>query len=108
MLSRNFNADILDKYPFPLAGTYGRFVDQREASAQHAALLSLFEALLKYVTAAALGQYLQQGGADATLLPAVAALKRPSLGHWAAVLRRVLGWRGQQGRVISRHSDHHL
>src|SRR3954452_11006795 len=96
MPALNYNEDLLDQYPHLLAGTYARFVDEREVSAQHSLLLALFEALLKYVTAAALGQYLQAGGADLAISSAMAGMRRPSLGHWAGLLRQVLAWRRQQ------------
>jgi predicted ATPase len=92
-----YNEDLLGKYPQPLAGAYARFIDERDPAAQHALLLALFEALLKYLAAAALGQYRARGGSDPAVEGSLPALRHPSLGHWAGLLRQLLAWQRQTG-----------
>jgi hypothetical protein len=48
MRTTDYHEDLLDQYPQPLAATYARYLDQPDTTAQHAVLLALFEALLKY------------------------------------------------------------
>jgi hypothetical protein len=92
-----YREDLLDRYPQPLAATYARVLAVRDPALQHSTVLALFEALLKYVTAAALAQYLQTAPPPADLTAALANLHRPSLGHWAGLLRAVLTTRRRQG-----------
>jgi predicted ATPase len=87
-----YRQDILDTYPQPLAATYARFVEQREPASQHTVLLALFEALLKYLAAAAAGHHLYLGSQDPAVQAAFGPLRRASLGHWAALLRASLAW----------------
>src|SRR5215212_7758200 len=96
MRTTGYHEDLLDQYPQPLAATYARYLDQPDTTAQHAVLLALFEALLKYTTVAALAQYLHDGGDDPALHQTLAGLRRPSLGHWAGLLRQILAYRRQQ------------
>src|SRR4051794_35811524 len=92
-MGSSYNEDILDNYPQPLAATYARFIDQRAPAAQHNLLLALFECPLKYLAAAATAQYLALHGEDTAVRDTLSRLAHPSLGHWAALLRDVLGWR---------------
>jgi predicted ATPase len=92
-----YREDLLDHYPQPLAGTYARLFAAREPSLHYSTLLALFEVLLKYVTVAALGQYLLLPGPAPAVTAALPSLHRPSLGHWAGLLRVVLTTRRQQG-----------
>jgi predicted ATPase len=95
-MTASYNEDLLDALPQHLAGTYARFIDQRDAAAQHTLLLALFEAMLKYWAAAAAAQYTVLAGDDPTVRDALARLQHPSLGHWAGLLRSVLAWRRRQ------------
>jgi len=92
----SYSQEILDQYPQPLAATYARFLDQRDPAAQHTLLLALFEALLKYLAAAAAAQYLAADGDDPAVNTALGHLRRASLGHWAALLRASLAWWSRQ------------
>jgi non-specific serine/threonine protein kinase len=92
----SYSQEILDQYPQPLAATYARFLDQRDPAAQHTLLLALFEALLKYLAAAAAARYLAADGDDPAVAAALGHLRRPSLGHWAALLRSSLAWWARQ------------
>jgi predicted ATPase len=91
-----YRQDILETYPQPLAATYARFVEQRDPASQHAVLLVLFEALLKYLAAVAASQHLRLGGQDPDVQAALDHLRRPSLGHWAALLRASVAWWSKQ------------
>src|SRR5690349_2635314 len=96
IMQPTYKEGILDRYPQPLAAAYTRFIDQRDPASRHAGLLALFEALLKYLAAAAAGEYLAQAGDEDEVNAALGTLRRPSLGHWAALLRLSLAWWGKQ------------
>src|SRR4051794_17444174 len=95
----SYSQEILDKYPQPLAATYARFIDEREVAAQHTLLLASFEVLLKYLAAAAATQYLSLDDEHPALNAALGSLRRPSLGHWSALLRAGMSWWSQQRRA---------
>ena len=97
MAAIHYREDLLDQYPQPLAGTYARVLAARDPALRSSTLLALFEGLLKYITAAALAQYLQTPAPAPAVLALLPNLHRPSLGHWAGVLRTVLTARRQQG-----------
>jgi non-specific serine/threonine protein kinase len=95
-MTASYNEDLLDSLPQHLAGTYARFIDQRDPAAQHTLLLALFESMLKYWAAAAAAQYTMLAGDDLTVRESLTRLQHPSLGHWAGLLRSVLAWRRRQ------------
>ena len=92
----SYSQEILDQYPQPLGATYARFLDQRDPAAQHTLLLALFEALVKYLAAAAAARYLAADSDDPAVNTALGHLRRSSLGHWAALLRSSLAWWARQ------------
>ena len=93
MSTNGFREELLNTYPQLLAGTYARFIDQPDPTAEHTLLLALFEVTLKYLAAVVVAQYRPLGFSDPAVDEALTRLPHPSLGHWAALLRAVLAAR---------------
>ena len=56
MSTNGFREELLNTYPQLLAGTYARFIDQPDPTAEHTLLLALFEVTLKYLAAVVVAQ----------------------------------------------------
>src|SRR5271154_2412112 len=73
--------------PLPLAQAWRRTLYAETPAAAHERALFLLEAMLKYLGAAAASAWMARGAEGAAGRRACEALVRPSLGHWAGILR---------------------
>jgi tetratricopeptide (TPR) repeat protein/tRNA A-37 threonylcarbamoyl transferase component Bud32 len=78
---------LLAALPLPLAQSWRRTLLADTPAQQHERALYTLEAVLKYAASVAAVAWVSRGSADATAQTACEALVRPSLGHWAAMLR---------------------
>ena len=89
-----YRQDILDTYPQPLAATYARFIEQRDPASQtpscspSSRCCSSTWPLLHPANPSAAARFLRS-------TQRCSPLRRPSLGHWAALLRVGLAGVGQ-------------
>jgi ABC transport system ATP-binding/permease protein len=95
------DAEIGDRYPYPLVATYDRALFQApDPSEAHEYLIDLVEMTLKYLAAIAMAQYFRDGVPDATINHDLKGLQRPSLGQWQGWLRDILRFYERDQRAI--------
>jgi serine/threonine protein kinase len=78
---------LLAALPLPLAQAWRRTLYAESPAAAHERALYALEAVLKYAASVAAAAWVSQGSASDAARGACEALVRPSLGHWAAILR---------------------
>lgn len=81
---------ILHEYPYPIAKCYERMLRARAAAERLDQARYLFEVTLKYSACLAIADYMRSSQADDSTRDSLACLARPSLGHWANLLRQCL------------------
>jgi DeoR/GlpR family transcriptional regulator of sugar metabolism len=90
MTATNVQQTILHEYPYPIAKCYERMLRARTAADRCDQARYLFEVTLKYSACLAIADYIRSGQTDEATRASLACLARPSLGHWANLLRQCL------------------
>lgn len=90
MTTTAVNHKILHDFPFPIAKAYEGLLKVRSASERCDQSRFLFEATLRFCASIAIADFLANKQPDATMQDSFLALQRPSLGHWAKLLRQCL------------------
>src|SRR5262245_9605742 len=78
---------LLANLPLPLAQAWRRVLYQHNPTELHERALFALEALLKYTASVAAAAWVARGAEGELVRRACGALVKPSLGHWAAILR---------------------
>ncbi|MBN2491669.1 MAG: hypothetical protein JXQ29_12540, partial [Planctomycetes bacterium] len=82
---------LLVSLPLPLARAWRRVLCTEAPEAVHERAVFALEAALKFAAAASTAAWVTSGAEGSAPQKACEALVRPSLGHWAAMLRACLG-----------------
>jgi hypothetical protein len=91
MAHQEFQPELRDRLPQPLARLYRRAFNARSGAARHGAAFYLLEAAVKLAASAQIAIYLQARSRDPKLEARLAHLALPSFGHWVEFLREVSG-----------------
>jgi hypothetical protein len=105
-MAPRFQREYLVELPLPLAQLYSRAYGSADARARHDTVFSLFESLIKLLTAPALACYRRGEGHAEAVDRGLRALGTPSLGHWVGLLRELARHFGQ--RPAGAHPLGHL
>ena len=86
-MNESSDQSLLLALPLPIAQAWRHTLYAVTHEATHERALFTLEAALKYVAAASVATWVERGAAGAAPQKACEALVRPSLGHWASMLR---------------------
>jgi serine/threonine protein kinase/tetratricopeptide (TPR) repeat protein len=87
ILREAVDRSLMANLPLPLAQAWRRVLYQKTPADVHERSIYALEALLKYLASLAAAAWVARGAEGEPARRACAALVRPSLGHWVAILR---------------------
>jgi eukaryotic-like serine/threonine-protein kinase len=87
ILRETVDRSLMANLPLPLAQAWRRVLYQKNPADLHERALYALEAMVKFTASVAAAAWVARGADGEAVRRACAALVRPSLGHWAAILR---------------------